>query len=139
MKVVIVAENAFAKMSGEAFLALYYFYRFLDRNLDVRLVCHGRSREELRQSITDEAVFQQIYFVQDSPLQQWIWQLSKNLPARVKGVLTEELIRFITHTRARALVKQLIQQFGIDLVFEPSRISPKVPSLMYDLGVPVVI
>jgi glycosyltransferase involved in cell wall biosynthesis len=138
MNVLIVAENASAKMSGETLLSLYYFNRLRAKNVNVWLVCHQRTREELRQMFSDE-IFQTIYFIEDTRLQQIIWKLSKSLPARVKGLITDEWIRWITQKQARSLVKQLIPKLGIQLVFEPSRISPKVPSFMYDLGVPVVI
>jgi glycosyltransferase involved in cell wall biosynthesis len=139
MRVVIVAENASAKMSGEAFLALYYFNRLRARNIEVWMVCHARVREELQLLFPDPQVFQYIHFIEDTGLQKLIYQLTKNLPARVRGLTANELIRLITQIQARKIVKTLIQTFGIQLIFEPAPIAPKVPSLMYDMGVPVVI
>ncbi|MFM7423774.1 MAG: glycosyltransferase family 4 protein [Elainella sp.] len=139
MKVVIVAENASAKMSGEAFLALYYFNRLRARNIDVWMVCHARVRDELRLMFPDDQVFQRIHFIEDTAFQKSIYYNSKNLPARVRGVTTSELIRLITQSQARAIIKQLIQDVGIQLIFEPAPISPKAPSFMHSMGVPVVI
>lgn len=139
MRVVIVAENASAQMSGEAFLALYYFNRLRARQVDVWMVCHARVRDELRLLFPDEQVFQRIHFIEDTAFQKWIYYSSKNLPARVRGLTANELIRFITQSQARAIVKRLIREVDIQLIFEPAPISPKAPSFMYGMGVPVVI
>ncbi|MBW4694002.1 MAG: glycosyltransferase family 4 protein [Lyngbya sp. HA4199-MV5] len=138
MKVIIAAENASMKMSGEAALALYYFDRLHERNVNTWLVCHERVREELRQRYPDDR-FQRIRFVKDSWLQVLIHKSSDLVPFQIQDRILGQVIHLITQSKVRPVVKQLVQAFDIQLVFEPAPISPKAPSYMYGIGVPVVI
>lgn len=139
MRVVIATENASLRMSGEAALALYYFDRLRKRNVDVWMVCHERVREELREMFPLDEDFQKIRFVEDSWLQKTISQWGRFAPFRIRDRILGQLIHLITQIRMRSVVKQLIEEFDIQLVFEPSPIAPKAVSCMYDMGVPVVI
>jgi glycosyltransferase involved in cell wall biosynthesis len=138
MRVVIATENASMQMSGESALPVYYFERLKQRGIDVWMVCHARVREELRQRFPDED-FQRIYFVEDLPLQRLLHQRTTWLPFRVRDLIIAQWIHWLTQSRVRQIVKQLLERLDIQLVFEPAPISPKSLSCMYDLGVPVVI
>ncbi|MGL6139933.1 MAG: glycosyltransferase family 4 protein, partial [Planktothrix sp.] len=138
LAILLVADNISRKMGGEAGKNLYYLQLFQERNIDVHIICHARVREELQEELT-EADFQKIQFIEDSPWQINIWRITKQLPPRIQAVIMEQLIRLNTQLRARKLAKKIIQEHNINLVFEPSPITPKGVSYLYDLGVPVVV
>lgn len=138
LKILIVADNVSRKMGGEAGKNLYYLQLFQERNVDVRMICHSRVREELKQELSEEN-FKKVHFIEDSPLQIQLWNLGKNLPDRLKTLIISQIIRIDNQLRTRELAKKLIKKHDIQLVFEPSPITPKGISCMYNLGVPVVI
>jgi glycosyltransferase involved in cell wall biosynthesis len=49
------------------------------------------------------------------------------------------LLRLLTQVLQRRTVRRLVRERGIDVVHQPIPVSPKEPSLMFGLGVPVVI
>ncbi|XGB41979.1 MAG: hypothetical protein LVS60_17595 [Nodosilinea sp. LVE1205-7] len=138
LKVLIFADNASMSMSGEAALALYYFDRLRERNHHIWLVCHSRVEAELY-SRYGEDIYNQIHFIRDSRLQKVIYHFSRYLPFRIRDNIIGQLLYLITQLKARPIIRKLVKQMEIDLVFSPSFISPKAPSCLYDLGVPVVI
>lgn len=137
-KILLFADNASMNMSGEAALALYYFDRLRERNHDVWLVCHSRVESELSLRY-DRDVYSRIFFVNDSPLQKLIYSWGRWLPSKLRDALVGQLLHLLTQLNARPIIKQVIQDKSIDLVFAPSVISPKAPSCLYGLKVPVVI
>ncbi len=138
IKILIFADNASMNMSGEAALALYYFDRLRQRNHDVWLVCHERVEAELY-SRYGEDIYRRIRFIKDSRLQKVIYRFSQRLPFQIRDSIVGQLLHLITQLKARPIIKELVKEWGIDLVFAPSVISPKAVSCLYDLGVPVVI
>ncbi len=138
LRVLIVADNVSRKMGGEAGKNLYYLQLFQERNVDVRILCHARVREELKQELSKEN-FKKFDFVEDSPLQIQLWKLGKHLPDRLQTLIIAQIIRLNSQLNTREVAKKIIKKHDIQLVFEPSPITPKGISCMYDLGVPVVI
>lgn len=135
--VIIVAENARLSQGGESNLAVQWFRQLLKKSVDVHLLVHARSKHELDQSLA--AVASRIHYVPDVLFQKFIWRVGKALPPHVKDFTTEWLVHLITQSMQRRVARRLIQQYNIDVVHEPSPVSPRLPSLMYGLGVPVVI
>ncbi|MFZ4640681.1 MAG: glycosyltransferase family 4 protein [Nodosilinea sp.] len=138
IKILIFADNASMNMSGEAALALYYFDRLRERNHDVWLVCHSRVQAELYSRYNKE-IYSRIRFIKDSRLQKAIYRFSQRLPFQIRDSIIGQLLHLITQLKARPIIKQVIKEWGVNLVFAPSVISPKAASCLYDLGVPVVI
>jgi glycosyltransferase involved in cell wall biosynthesis len=139
MNVLIATENASMRMSGEAALPIYYFERLRQRGVDVWMVCHERNRDELRQRYPNDEDFQKFYFIEDTPLQKRIDGAGEWIPFRVRDLILGQWVHWITQSRARLLVKELVKKFDIQLVFEPAPISPKALSCMYDVGAPVAV
>lgn len=139
MRVVIVAENVSMRMGGEASLPFYYFKLLRERHVDVWMVCHARVREELRSAFPNNEDFQKIRFVEDTGFQALVWRISDWFPYRIKDLIFGQLLHLITQFKARTVVKKMIDELDIQIVFEPSPITPKGLSFMYDMGVPVVI
>lgn len=138
MKILIVAETVSFKMAGEPILPYFYFRKLWDRNQEVWLICHDRTRSELREALSPEA-FEHIIFISDSAWERFFVNISQYFRGRAFGAIFYELLRWSTQIRARPQIKQLVRELNIELVFQPTPISPKMPSFSYGLGVPVVI
>jgi len=132
-----VAENASMQMGGEAARPLHYFLHLHKRDIDVRLVTHERTREELAALIPDK--LDRVYFVADRPIQRLLWRFRRILPLLFYETSFGALIHLVTQVHQRRLIRRLIAEHGVNLVHEPIPISPKRPSVMHSLGVPVVI
>ncbi len=138
LRIVITAENVSQRMSGETVLPLYYFRRLRARGVRVWVVCHARCRDELRELFPSDD-FHQFSFVEDTWLQALLYWIGCLFPYRIQDLIFGQLVHLLTQLKARAIVKRLINEHAIDLVFEPAPITPKGLSFMYGLGVPVVI
>jgi glycosyltransferase involved in cell wall biosynthesis len=137
MRVVIVAEHASAKFGGEAFLPLNYFRLLRSRQIETWLVSHMRTQAELEALFPD--AIDHMHFVADTWVHRGLYHSGKLLPRRVAESTTGLLLHLYTETTQRRMVRQLVQKHQIDIVHQPIPVSPKQPSLMFDLGAPVVI
>ena len=135
--VMIVAENASLRQGGEASLAIHWFRELLKEGVDVRLLVHVRSKPELDQSLSRFS--SRIHYVPDVLLQKICWKFGEALPAHVRDFTSGWLVHLITQFMQRRAALRLIEQYKIDIVHEPTPVAPRMPSMMYGLGVPVVI
>jgi glycosyltransferase involved in cell wall biosynthesis len=140
MRILMVVENISRRMGGESGKSFYYLRLLQERNIEVRAICHGRVREELRQEFAQyPEQFQNIHFIDDTWYQAMIWWIAKKFPYRIQDLIFNQIIHWITQYQGRKLAKKLIVEHQIDLIFEPAPITPKGLSFMYDMEVPVVI
>ena len=137
LRVCIVAENASFRFGGEASLPLHYFSRLRTRGMDAWLIVHDRTRAEL------EALFpvdqDRIHYIPDKWYHKLIWKLSRPLPRRVSEATFGTLMVLVNQFIQRTMVKRLIQNCQINVIHQPIPVSPKAPSFIFGLGVPVVI
>ena len=139
MRVIITAPNVSQRMSGESVLPLYYFNRLRARGVQVWVVTHARCREEVRSIFPNDDDFQKFHFIEDTRSQVLTYQASNAFPYRIQDLIFGQMIHLLTQRHARTVVQRLVKEYDIDLVFEPTPITPKGLSCMYGLGVPVVI
>ncbi len=137
-RVLIVAEHASARFGGEAILPLHYFRMLHRRGVNVWLVVHARTRNELAEILTEEE-FQRITFLPDLWLHKRLNQFGRFLPNRLSYNTLGLLGRLSTQSMAREVARKLIREQGIGVVHQPMPVSPKELSLMYGLETPVVI
>jgi glycosyltransferase involved in cell wall biosynthesis len=137
LSVLIVAENASLRQGGEAILAIQWFRELLKEGVDVRLLVHVRSKPELDQSLSTFS--SRIHYVPEVLLQTICWKFGELLPAHVRDFTGGWLVHLITQFMQCRAARRLINQYKIDIVHEPTPVSPRMPSMMYGLGVPVVI
>ena len=137
LTVLIVSENASMNQGGESRLALQWFMGLMKVGVDVRLLVHARSKPELDQSLSSCA--SRIHYVSDVPFQKVCWKLGRVLPSHVRSFTSDWLIHLVTQFQQRRVARLLIQQFGIQIIHECAPVAPRLPSLMYGLGIPVVI
>lgn len=137
IKVALVAEHASVKFGGEAALPFHYFRVLYQRGVDVRLIVHERTKEELRASFPDAG--DRIVFISDTWLNRFLWKLGEVFPSRVAYFTTGWLSRVATQMTVRPKLRELVRDGKINLVHQIIPVSPKEPSLMFGLDVPVVI
>lgn len=136
LRVLIVAHYASARRGGEALLPLQYFRILRARKIDAWLVTHEEAKEELDQLFPDDT--DHIYCVQGDGLHSVLTYWGN----RLQGV-AERILWFFNqlHTEflLRKLTRRLVKDLEIDVVHQPISVSPKMPSMMFALGAPVVI
>ena len=136
-RILIVAENTSARMGGEAILPLHYFTRLRSLGLEVWLITHERVKEELTDTLG--ADIDRVQFIRDTNFQKIVFRLGTRLPKRVADVTTGFLIGASTGIRMRRLARKTVREHRITVVHQPSPVSPKLPSYIYDVGAPTVI
>lgn len=136
-RVLIVAEHASIKFGGEAALPLHYFRVLRQRGIEAWLVVHERTRDELKSIFPED--FDRIHFVSDTVWHRILWQSGKLLPQRLSYFTFGLVLRLLNQMLQLHLVKQLVREQQIDIVHQPIPVSPKEPSMIFGLDVPVVI
>ena len=134
--VLIVCDHASAKFGGEAILPLHYFRLLRNRGFEVWLVAHARTRAELAELFPGE---KRIQFVEDSRLHTTLWTLGTWLPPMLAYVTTGFISRLVVQREQRRIVRGLVASEGIDLIHQPTPVSPREPSIIFDVGAPVII
>jgi glycosyltransferase involved in cell wall biosynthesis len=136
-RVLVVAEHATTRFGGEAALAFHYFRVLTNRGVPVWLLVHERSRSDL------ESYFGQnnkcIIYVRDTLWHRLVWLASKVLPARFANFTTGFVLRFITQAVQRSVIRRMSKELNISVIHQPMPVSPREPSLLFDLMAPVVI
>lgn len=136
LRVLIVAEHASAAFGGEAALPLHYYRVLRDRGTPVWLLVHMRTRDELNTLFPDDP---NILYIEDSFWNPMLWRMTCMLPGRLAYFTTGFLMRLLTQLEQRKQVKKLVRDRKINVIHQPMPVSPKEPSMLYDLGAPVVI
>jgi glycosyltransferase involved in cell wall biosynthesis len=137
LRVLIVAENVSERSGGEAGRPFHYFRVLRSRGVETWLVTHARCREELLAAFPRDA--ERIHFVPDTLLLRTLWRSGKMLPMAMRRFTTGSLMHLTTQLMERRVVRHLVSQLHIDVVHEPIPISPREPSLMFNVGAPIVI
>ena len=137
VRVCIVADNASFRFGGEASLPLHYFVRLRERGVEAWLILHERTRQEVVQLLPWEQ--DRIFYLSDRWYHKALWRLSLLLPRRVAGATLGTVLVLINQAVQRRMLRRLIPKHGINLVHQPIPVSPKMPSLIAGLGVPVII
>ena len=137
MQICIVAEHASTRFGGEAFLPLRYFSLLRSRGIDTWLVVHSRTRRELEELFPRD--LDRIFFVPDLWIHRLVFTISRGLPRRVSEATFGLINQLITQFCQRSIVRNLIRTQPIDVIHQPIPISPRFPSALFSMGIPVVI
>jgi glycosyltransferase involved in cell wall biosynthesis len=137
MRICIVAEHASARFGGEAFLPLRYFSLLRSRGIDAWLVVHSRTRCELEELFPRD--LDRILFVPDLWIHRLVFTISRSLPRRVSEATFGLINQLITQFYQRSIVRNLTRTQPIDVIHQPIPISPRFPSALFSMGIPVVI
>ena len=137
LNILIVCEHASSQFGGEAMLPLNYFLLLSKMQHDVFLITHSRVKPHLENN--NDIIQEHIFYIPDTWLHQFLYKISCKLPDRVSVVTTGVVMHFVTQIYQWKLAKKVIKLKKIDIVHEPAPVSPAQPSMMFGLGVPVVI
>jgi len=137
MRICIVAEHASTRFGGEAILPVHYFRLLRSLGTECWLVVHARTREELQELFPQD--MDRILFVPDLWIHRLLFRLSNYLPRRVSVGTLGLLNQLITQFCQRAIVLELIRAVRIEIIHQPIPVAPRFPSVLFGLGVPVVI
>ncbi|HUP08750.1 MAG TPA: glycosyltransferase family 4 protein [Caldimonas sp.] len=135
-RIVIVSEHASARFGGEAALPLHYFRVLRRLGHDVWLITHARTREELKGLFPGD---DRICYIDDTAFHKFMWGISRRLPARIAYFTTGFVSRLSVQRIQRKIVRRLVDEEGVEIVHQPMPVSPREPSALFGLGVPVVI
>jgi len=135
MRVMIVAENASTRFGGEAIIPYHYFRLLRARGVDAHLIVHARTRDELVSLFPDD--LKHIHFVEDQLLQKIFYRVGKLLPHRVAEATFGLANQLLTQWAQRRVIRVLTTKQCV--IHQPIPVSPRFPSLLYDLGTPVVV
>ena len=137
LRVLIVTENASNVFGGEASLPLHIFRMLRARGVQAWMITHARNRDELQAAVPE--LFDRIYFAPDTWLNKFAFRLGTLLPAQIAYFTLGYVSRVSSQVKTRRLVRHLVSDKNIAIVHQPIPTSPREPSLLYDLGVPVVM
>ncbi len=135
IRVLIVAEHASVRFGGEASLPYHYFRVLRARGADAWLVVHERTRAELEALFPED--LDRLVFVPDMLLQKVFYRASLLLPRRIAEATFGLGNQLLTQWRQRGIVRSLATRQTV--VHQPIPVSPRFPSLLFGVDVPVVI
>jgi len=137
LAIIIACDNASTHFGGEAILPYHYFRLLLERHIDVHLVVHARCREELCQKFPQ--ALNRLHFIEDNRFELYLYQLGLNPRLKLLSPFTEFLRLMIFYIKQRQAVQKLIKTGSFTLIHQPIPVSPKQPSYLFNLGVPLII
>ena len=137
INVLIVAENASTEFGGEASLPLHYYRILRRRKIPVWLLIHERSQDHLKSLFPSEN--EPIIYVTDTIWHRFLWQITSRLPERLSYLTTGFIMRLLTQLEQRRIIHRLVQEHNITVIHQPIPVSPREPSMIFGMGVPVVI
>lgn len=122
-RILLVAPNISRFMGGEAIKSLHILEGYRDRGFDVVQVCHARVRPE----ITEYAPDLPVQYIEDGPVQIWLFKLRLNW-----------LLGFVGSWLLTRKARQIAAGMKPWIVHVTSPISPSYPFLSVP-GAPMVI
>jgi glycosyltransferase involved in cell wall biosynthesis len=137
LRILIVAEHASMEFGGEATLPLHYFRLLRQRGIEAWLVVHERTRKELMDRFPEDS--DRIYFTPDTAIHRALFSTNKYLPRAIFEITCGFAMQLLTQLYQRRLSQKLVKSQRIDLIHQPICVSPRTPSLIYGMGVPVVM
>ncbi len=135
IRVLIVAENASTRYGGEAIIPYHYFRLLRARGIDAHLIVHARTRDEMEELFTHD--HEHLHFVEDQLLQKLFYRAGKLLPHRIAEATFGLANQLLTQVAQRTILRGLVTKQCV--IHQPIPVSPRFPSLLYDVGAPVVI
>jgi glycosyltransferase involved in cell wall biosynthesis len=137
IKLLIVAEHASTRYGGEALIPFEYFRHLRQRNIDVHLLVHERTRAELCEAFPND--IERLHFVTDSFINIWCHKIVAHLPDQLALFTVHAVSQFDTQVRQRRMAEALVDEHRFNVIHQPIPVSPKQPSMIFGLSVPVII
>jgi glycosyltransferase involved in cell wall biosynthesis len=137
MRILIVAGNISMRMGGEAVLPYHYVREMKELGVDFHALTHARVRDELRQSeLWEEGRF---HFVEDAAIEKAVNEAGKRAPQAIRDRIFMSAIAAISGARIAKAARALAKEKKIDVIHQPTPVSPKFPSFLTNMPAPVII
>lgn len=136
INVLIVAVQASASFGGESILPLHYYKGLKKKHIPVKMVVHERTRDELNKIFLGN--LSDITFIKDTWLHKFLYNFKRFLSDRIYSISFGLLLDLLTESALKVSAKKIIKNNPINILHVPIRVSPKFPSLIYKMGVPVI-
>lgn len=133
----IVCDNASLKMGGESARPVHYFRTMRARGVEAWLCVHERCQKELTELLGPD--IDRVTFAPDTWKHKLLWRIGKPLPEQFRISTTGAISQLMTQRWQKHIMKLLVPRNMVDVVHQPIPISPKQPTAIDDVGVPVVI
>jgi glycosyltransferase involved in cell wall biosynthesis len=137
LSVLVVAANASARWAGEAILPLHIFRGLLKARHDAWMCVGNETKPELDELLGPDA--QRVFYVEDAQMHSAFRWIQARTPFWMGSSPLYYAQVLATQRRQRDFVSQLVKKLGIDVVHQPTPISPRMPSLLVELPAPLVI
>jgi len=137
IKPLIIAEHASTRYGGEALIPFQYFKHLRQKNIDVHLLVHERTRAELCDAFPND--IERLHFVTDSRIDIWCDKIAGHLPDRLALFTVRAVSQFDTQVRQRRMAEALVDEHRFNVIHQPIPVSPRQPSMIFGLSVPVII
>jgi glycosyltransferase involved in cell wall biosynthesis len=136
-RVLIVAPNASSIFGGESFLPLQYFRILRRRGYPVRLVTHSRNRPDLEATLGPD--LGAVSFVEDTAAHRLVWRIGSRFPAVIREVVFDRALDALDAMYLSGIIRRLVAAGHVDLIHQPTPVSPLAPSGLHRFGVPLVL
>src|SRR5262245_39899768 len=112
LKILLVAEHASATFGGEALIPFQYFKRMREMDVDVHLLVHERTQNELRAAFPND--LERLHFVADSSVNVWCHKIGTLMPDRLAVFTLGAISHLETQIRQRRLARSLVGTHRFD-------------------------
>jgi glycosyltransferase involved in cell wall biosynthesis len=136
MRILIVAPNISTRMGGEAILPYHYIRELRKLGHEVCALTHARVRDEL---LGGDLGGEDLHFVEDSRVERILHRFSQHAPAAIAEPLFGTGVAAVTMARLAARARELCRELSIDVVHQPTPVSPLFPSFFTGLCAPLVV
>lgn len=136
-KILIVAQNASTRFGGEAIIPVHYFRILRKRGHNVRMLAHSRNRAELSEIFENSC--DRIYYIDDTIFHRVLSKICEKLPLESLRQIAGVVLNFVNELFQRGYIRRLVREGLVDIIHQPIPVSPKMPSLIFGFGVPVII
>jgi glycosyltransferase involved in cell wall biosynthesis len=137
LKVLVVAANASAKWGGEAILPLHIFQGLRSAGHEAWLCVGRETKTELDELLGPDA--ERVVYVDDTRMHAIFRWIQDRTPRWMGSNPLYFFQVIVTQIRQRSTVLRLVRTLGIDVVHQPTPVSPKVSSFLPALPVPLVV
>jgi glycosyltransferase involved in cell wall biosynthesis len=91
----------------------------------------------MRRAFPDDSA--RLHFIEDNMLHVALWKAGSRLPARIDRSTFGTALSLLTAWELRQRVIDLVKTLKIQVVHQPTPVSPKAPSMLFNVGAPVII
>lgn len=116
---------------------MHYFRCLRARGCRVTLMAHARNRADLESMFGTDCA--QITYIEDTIWHKLIWNAGRPFPYQIRQFVFGTLLGLVNERYQARAIRALLAKGAVDLIHQPTPVSPKTPSSVHGFGVPVII